>query len=79
MIKMDAEKARKKVGGVLLGIGHDFAESSAGRNMKIDVSSHGLVIDLKPLTADTTEVFLTVKEGGDDEKADGLRTALLSP
>ncbi|MCE5296977.1 MAG: hypothetical protein LLG16_07735 [Euryarchaeota archaeon] len=79
MVRLDAEKARKKVGEALHGTGHDFAESSDGRNMKIDISKHGLVIDIRPLTVDTTEVFLTVKEGGDDEKADGLRTALLTP
>jgi cbb3-type cytochrome oxidase subunit 3 len=79
MVRMDSEKARKKVGDVLQGNGHEFVESMVGKNRMLDISSHGLVIDLKPLTADTTEVFLTVNDGGNDEKADGLRAALLSP
>jgi hypothetical protein len=78
MIKMDAEKARKRVGEVLQSNGHDFKERSVGKNSVLDIPLSGLIVDLKPLTAGTTELFITVSDGGDLEKAERLRTALLS-
>lgn len=79
MVRMNAENARKKVGLLLRDNGHDFTERSIGRKNVMDISAHGLVIDIKPLTGDTTEVFLTVNEGGDLDKAEGLRAAFLTP
>jgi len=76
VVKMDADRLKKRVVDAITGKGHGFTEDVGNRNI-LSIADCGLVFEIRGSRSEATELFLTVNNGGDAGKAEAFRTELL--
>lgn len=76
MVIGEEESVKVKVKGVLDIKGHQYSLSQKGNTTRIDLTSHGIMIDLRPVSTRSTEVLMEVSESGNHAFAQDLRAEI---
>jgi len=76
MVNGGEETVKVKVKGVLDVKGHQYSLSQKGNTTRIDLTSHGIMIDLRPVSTSSTEVLMEVAESGNHAFAQDLRAEI---
>jgi hypothetical protein len=73
MVNGGEETVKVRVKGVLDKKGHQYSLSQKGNTTRIDLTTHGVMIDLRPVSTGSTEVLMEVAESGNHAFAQDLR------
>ncbi|OPY30862.1 MAG: Sulfite exporter TauE/SafE [Methanomassiliicoccales archaeon PtaU1.Bin124] len=74
MVKDGASNVSGRVKSTLDGKGHQYVLSHTSTGTRIDLSAHGVKIDMRPVSSNSTEVMMEITEGGNNTFAQGLMT-----
>jgi len=77
MVNVGEEAVKGQVKGVLDVKGHQYSLSQKGNTTRIDLTTHGIMIDLRPVSTRSTEVLMEVAESGNHAFAQDLRAEIL--
>lgn len=73
MVVGKGETVKGRLKGMLDDKGHQYSMSQKGNSTRIDLTTQGIMIDLRPVSTRSTEVLMEVAESGDHAFAQGLR------